>query len=147
MKSIKLLSAILLLLSSTFITAQDVIIPIETKNTATVLKTDGDKQLKILYFGKTLSNAGEYAQTEGVYNFRAEGARSNNNAFTVAGIDNNFVEPAIAVVHSDGNNSLNLRYQSHKTSGTSDGAMLTTITLKDPNYPFYVYLYLKLFHL
>ncbi len=144
MKSIKLLTAILLLLSPTFIIfAQDVIIPIETKNTATVLKTDGDKQLKILYFGKALQNAGEYSQTESVYNFFAEGARSNNNAFTVAGIDNNFVEPAIAVVHTDGNNSLDLRYQSHKTSSTYDGASLTIISLKDPVYPFYVDLYYK----
>lgn len=144
MKSINLLTTILfVLLPFSFSFGQSVTIPIETENVATVLKTDRNNRLKIIYFGKSLSNVNEYEQTGEVFNFRSEGASSNNNAYAVAGIDNNFIEPAIAVVHVDGNNSLDLLYESHSTSKTSDGAMLTVVTLKDPVYPFFVDLYYK----
>lgn len=144
MKSINLLTTILfVLLPFSFSFGQSVTIPIETENVATVLKTDRNNRLKIIYFGKSLSNVNEYEQTGEVFNFRSEGASSNNNAYAVAGIDNNFIEPAIAVVHVDGNNSLDLLYESHSTSKTSDGATLTVVTLKDPVYPFFVDLYYK----
>lgn len=144
MKSINLLTNILfVLLPFSFSFGQSVTIPIETENVATVLKTDENNRLKIIYFGKSLSNVNEYERTGEVFNFRSEGARSNNNAYAVAGIDNNFTEPAISVVHVDGNNSLDLLYESHSTSKTTDGATLTTVTLKDPVYPFFVDLYYK----
>lgn len=144
MKSINLLTNILfVLLPFSFSFGQSVTIPIETENVATVLKTDENNRLKIIYFGKSLSNVNEYERTGEVFNFRSEGASSNNNAYAVAGIDNNFTEPAISVVHVDGNNSLDLLYESHSTSKTTDGATLTTVTLKDPVYPFFVDLYYK----
>ncbi len=144
MKSINLLTTILLILFSIpFSIGQNVTIPIETENVATVLKTDENNRLKMVYFGKSLSDGNEYNQTGDVFNFRSEGAASNNNAYAVAGIDNNFVEPAIAVIHVDGNNSLDLLYDSHTTSKTADGAILTTVTLKDPVYPFVVDLHYK----
>lgn len=118
--------------------AQQVTIPIETQNTAVVLQTDNNKRLKIIYTGRTLKESREYAETGKVMNLQSQGAASNNNAYSVAGIDNNFTEPAIAVVHVDGNNSLDLLYASHTTSETADGATLTTVTLKDPVYPFFV---------
>lgn len=123
--------------------SQDVTIPIETENTVMVLKTDHNNRLKIIYFGKSLSNIDEYKQTGDVFNFQDEGASSNNSAYAVAGIDNNFIEPAIAVIHTDGNNSLDLLYESHTATQTDDGATLTTITLKDPVYPFFVDLLYK----
>lgn len=144
MKSINLLTNILfVLLPFSFSFGQSVTIPIETENVAIVLKTDENNRLKIIYFGKSLSNVNEYEQTGEVFNFRTEGASSNNNAYAVAGIDNNFTEPAIAVVHVDGNNSLDLLYESHTTSKTTDGATLTIVTLKDPVYSFFVDLYYK----
>jgi alpha-galactosidase len=144
MKSINLLTNILfILLPFSFSFGQNVTIPIETENIAIVLKTDENNRLKIIYFGKSISNVNEYARVGEVFNFRTGGANSNNNAYVVAGIDNNFVEPAIAVVHVDGNNSLDLLYESHTTSETIDGAALTTVTLKDPVYPFFVDLFYK----
>lgn len=144
MKSIDLLTIILIFLCSSSVSiGQNVIIPIETENIATVLKTDENNRLKIVYFGRSLSDLNEYKKTEEVFNFDSEGAKSNNSVFTVAGIDNNFVESAIAAVHVDGNNSLDLLYDSHKRSKTEDGAILTTVTLKDPVYPFFVDLYYK----
>ena len=144
MKTINLLiSTLFILFPFSFSYSQNVTIPIETENAVKVLKTDHNNRLKIIYFGKSLSNIDEYEKTGDVFRFHGEGASSNNNAYTVAGIDNNFVEPAIAVVHTDGNNSLDLLYDSHVTLQTDDGATLTTITLKDPLYPFYVDLFYK----
>lgn len=123
--------------------AQQVTIPIETQNTAIVLQTDNNNRLKIIYTGKTLKDSKEYTETGKMYTLVSQGAESNNNAYAVAGIDNNFTEPAIAVIHVDGNNSLDLLYESQTTDNTTDGAVLTKITLKDPVYPFYVDLYYK----
>ena len=132
------------LLTLTFsLSSQQVTIPIETQNTALVLQTDNNKRLKIIYTGKSLKKEQEYAETAKMFKLQSQGAASNNNAYTVAGIDNNFMEPAIAVVHEDGNNSLDLLYDNHKISETPDGATLTTITLKDPVYPFFVDLFYK----
>ena len=123
--------------------AQKVTIPIETRNIVIVLQTDNNKRLKIIHTGKALQNKAEYEVSGSVYNRRGEGAASNNNAFTVAGIDNNFVEPAIAAVHTDGNNSLDLIYEKHSVTNTPDGATLTTVFLKDAVYPFFVELFYK----
>ena len=142
MKSkIILLSSLLILTLS--LSAQQVTIPIETQNTAIVLQTDNNKRLKIIYTGKSLKESSEYAETGKMFNLKSQGAASNNNAYAVAGIDNNFTEPAISVVHIDGNNSLDLQYDKHIVSKTSDGATLTTVTLKDPVYPFFVDLFYK----
>ncbi len=132
------------ILSSFFqvIQASERVIPIETENFALVMMTDSKNHLKIIYTGKTIGSASEYAMAKNQYIINSEGASSNNQAFTVAGIDNNFVEPAIAVVHADGNNSLDLRYESHQVAAV-DGATLTTIRLKDAVYPFYVDLFYK----
>ena len=123
--------------------AQQVTIPIDTKNVALVLQTDKNKRLKIIHIGKSLQNRAEYESAGMVNNLHAEGASSNTNAYAVAGIDNNFVEPAIATVHADGNNSLDLVYLKHSVNATPDGATLTIISLKDAVYPFYVDLYYK----
>lgn len=132
------------ILSSFFqvIQASERVIPIETENFALVMMTDSKNHLKIIYTGKTIGSASEYAMAKNQYIINSEGASSNNQVFTVAGIDNNFVEPAIAVVHADGNNSLDLRYESHQVAAV-DGATLTTIRLKDAVYPFYVDLFYK----
>lgn len=125
------------------LSAQKVTIPIETKNSAIVLQTDNNNRLKIIYVGKALENSSEYVESGRVIHLVSQGSASNNSAYAVAGIDNNFTEPAIAVVHVDGNNSLDLVYESHHTQTTADGAVLTTITLKDPVYPFFVDLFYK----
>lgn len=118
-------------------------IPIQTQNAALVLQADAQKHLRIVHFGKPLQNNTEYEITTAMLDRREEGANNNNLAFTVAGINANMVEPAIAVVHADGNNSVDLLYQSHTTTATADGATLTIVTLKDPVYPLTVKLFYK----
>jgi len=125
------------------LSAQRVTIPVETRNAAVVLQTDNNNRLKMVYMGRALNDDKEYAKVLPLYRLEAQGAASVNNAYAVAGIDNNFTEPAIAVVHADGNNSLDLLYESHSTVKTPDGASLTTVTLKDPVYPFWVDLFYK----
>ncbi len=124
--------------------AQKVTIPVTTKNLALVLQAEKKgEQLKIIHLGAALNNPSEYEISGTVYTLQAEGASSNTNAFAVAGINNNFTEPAMAVVHADGNNSVDLRYENHVVSASSDGATLHQITLKDPAYPFFVDLFFK----
>ncbi|MFT3904216.1 MAG: alpha-galactosidase [Niabella sp.] len=123
--------------------AQNQIIPIETQDAALVLETKQKDALKITYFGKALQNNKDYGLLSSLPEYRIDRALSNNNAFIAAGTNTNFVEPAIAVKHADGNNSLDLRYQKHTTVQNTDGSTLTTIFLKDAVYPFYVELYYR----
>ncbi|MDD4403032.1 MAG: hypothetical protein PHI24_14600 [Desulfitobacteriaceae bacterium] len=77
MKSFNVLVVILFfLLPASFSLGQDVTIAIETENVATVLKTDANNRLKIIYFGNSLANTQEYERTSDVFNFQAEGASS-----------------------------------------------------------------------
>ncbi|HMR83451.1 MAG TPA: alpha-galactosidase [Niabella sp.] len=130
-------------LTGNSIFAQTVTIPIETDNVAIALQTDAQKHLKIVHFGKPLQNKAEYEMTAAIFDRKEEGSNNNNLAFSVAGINSNTVEPAIAVVHTDGNNSIDLIYQNHTINNTNDGAVLTTVTLKDPVYPVTVKLFYK----
>lgn len=52
-------------------------------------------------------------------------------------------EPAIQVVHADGNTSTDLLYVGHETTAVDGNASLTRIELKDPAYPFFITLCLK----
>ena len=140
---ITMTAALLFCAALTDIKAQKTTIPVETEHVAVVLQTDKDHHLKIIHTGKTLTAKSEYELAASAYHLSGAGVGSNNSAFTAAGTDNNFVEPAIAVVHADGNNSLDLRYENNTVTATPDGATLTTVTLKDAVYPFYVDLFFK----
>lgn len=48
------------------------------------------------------------------------------------------LEPAIQATHADGNTSLDLVYVRHETKPAGQEQTLTTILLKDPQYPFEV---------
>ena len=68
-------------------------IVIETKNSAIVLNIAADKRLLQSYIGRKLETA-DYSQLKG-----------GREAYLTAGMENQF-EPAIRMVHSDGNPSL-----------------------------------------
>ena len=122
--------------------AQQVLIPIETKNNALVLQTDANKNVGIIYMGAKLANKNEYAYVPAMYKQTAEYTGVANAAYTTAGSKNLF-EPAIAVTHADGNNSLDLQYVRHENKKLDDNTSLLTIFLKDPVYNFEVTLYYK----
>lgn len=125
--------------------AQTVTIPIETKNNALVLQTSSDKGLRIIYFGEKLKDPKEYEQIEGNYKQAFDHSDDLNSAYITAG-SKNLNEPSISVTHADGNNSLQLKYVSHKFVPQQANVSLVSIVLKDPVYNFEVTLYYKTFY-
>jgi alpha-galactosidase len=65
-----------------------------------------------------------------------------NAAYTTSGT-RNLAEPAITVIHADGNHSLDLKYLSHEVKKISENITLLTVLLKDPAYDFEVRLFYK----
>lgn len=138
-------SYVLFFLSSLCFTSaysQQVTIPVETNNHALILHADEKKNLNILYFGERLQHPHEYEKTATLRKQSSDYTGSLNSAYTTAG-SRNLAEPALTVIHADGNTSLDLRYVSHKTENVSKDVKLTSILLKDPAYPFQVTLYYK----
>ena len=132
--------ALLIVFPSLF--AQKVSIPIATENSTILLETDRDNRLRTVYFGLPLNDASEYSSVSGVYQYFDSNAGIYNAAYTPAGTWN-ISEPAIQVVHEDGNTSLDLKYVSHKQEQEDENTMLTSIVLGDDLYPFTVSLYYK----
>ena len=95
-------------------------IVIETKNTAIVLTVANNQRLNQSYLGKKLASA-DYEQFKG-----------GREVYLAAGMENQF-EPAIRMIHADGNPSLDLRYVSHKKTDYINISK-TDITLQDPVY-------------
>jgi alpha-galactosidase len=116
-----------LLITSTLLSQTNKPIVIETKNAALVLTVANNQRVNQSYFGKRLP-ATEYNQLKG-----------GREVYLTAGMDNQF-EPAIRMVHADGNPSLELKYVSHKTN-TVNNITTTDIALKDPVYPVEVILH------
>ena len=121
---------------------QQVTIPIETKDNVLVLQTDADNRLATIYFGGKLKDSLEYAQIVKGYRTDDNNTGISNNAYTPAGTWN-LMEPALQVIHGDGNTSTELKYTAHETTRIDANVQLTTVTLKDPVYPFEVKLFYK----
>lgn len=145
MKFICLLTFQLLLLINYSYSQKPVIIAIDTKDNMTLLQTDKDNRLGIVYFGKRLHDAEEFVNVAQQFNLNDENASVSNNAYTPAGTWN-LLEPAIQVTHGNGNNSLELKYVSHSTKRIDDNVSITDIVLKDSLYPFEVTLFYKTYY-
>lgn len=118
----KLLSIVVLFLAFISVQAQQANeILIETKNAALLLSVAGSKRVNQSYLGKKLSPS-EYASLSG-----------GREIYLTAGMENQF-EPAIRMVHADGNPSLELEYVSHTTTKQDNNVSTTTVRLKDPVY-------------
>ncbi len=121
MKKVTCFVAACLTLTASALSANEVI-TIETVNTSLVLKTDDAGRLYQSYFGKKLSNPNDYAHLPlGI------------EAYLTHGMEDYF-EPALHIVHADGNSSTLLKYESHQSSTLADGATETVINLVDPVY-------------
>jgi alpha-galactosidase len=129
MKSIQLL--ILLCIFSGAVFAQEKPIVIETKNTALVYKAGMQNKLIQAYFGEKLANAEDYNMLFG-----------RNEAYAPAGGDN-LNEPAIRMVHNDGNPSLALAFDKVEVNRENDNVSTTVIWLKDDVYPVSVKMFFK----
>jgi len=133
------------LLGTGSVYAQTVTMPVETAETAIVLQVAPNKDVNTIYLGKKLSNPGEYGDIPGAYQQGNNYSGMYNSAYTPAG-SRNLLEPAIAVTHADGNNSLDLKYVHHSVTRVSDDISLLSIQLKDPVYDFEVTLYYKSYY-
>jgi len=95
---------------------------IETDNIALVYSIGKNQKLYQVYLGEKLKNAADYQLLP-----------NKHEAYIPSGGDNLF-EPAIKMLHNDGNPSLELLVADEKI--TRDGNLVTTfILLKDPKYP------------
>lgn len=103
-------------------------IKISTPNSSLVLQADQGKKLKHLYYGTYI--------TDSDVDVLKQGGAANVNAYPDYGVDPSN-EPAIAVIHPDGNMTLDLVVD--KVSKRSENeSNVTTITLRDSYYPFSV---------
>jgi alpha-galactosidase len=107
----------------------DELIAVETKN-STLLLTVADRKVYQSYLGQKLADAGDLKHLRS----------TRREAYITAGMQDLF-EPAIRVVHPDGNPSLQLLYVKHTVQKLTNNITTTTITLKDPVYPVEVVLY------
>ncbi|SHL92337.1 alpha-galactosidase [Chitinophaga jiangningensis] len=129
----KLLFLVLILTSGSSY-AQRQLIRIATRNVSLLYSTNSQGRLIQQYLGAKLQP--ENADTA---------TRSAQEAYITAGLES-LLEPAIRLVHNDGNPSLELRYVSHKVTKQDDNVTETTITLKDPVYPVDVILHFESFY-
>lgn len=133
----------LLVIVPAFCSAQQ--IRILTKTNALVLDVDAKKNLGISYFGQRLADEAGYKQVAAMYRETEDYTEVLNSAYTPGGSTSLF-EPALSVVHGDGNTSLSLQYVSHSTS-TEGNVSTTTIILKDRLYPLQVKLFYKAYQM
>jgi len=98
-------------------------IVVETAHVSLVLAVGPHQKLYQTYLGPKLAAAADY-----------QGLPPRHEAYPPAGTDNLF-EPALRVVHADGNPALALEFAGVQTAKTGDAATTTTIRLRDPLYP------------
>ena len=137
---------LLLVLTSLFLqnlSAQQVI-TIESTDYAIVLQDDQHKRLRQVYFGQKLSNKAEYTAIAKSLRYNGTNEDVFNHCYTPSGTWN-IAEPALQVVHADGNPSTELQYVRHQASQVADNVLLTTIDLVDPLYKTEVRLHYKVF--
>jgi len=125
------------------VNAQQVSIPVESRNSAILLQTDADKRLRMVYSGGVLSDKKEYNTVAEQYHLKDENAAGvYNNAYSTAGTYS-LTEPAMQVTHADGNLSLDLKYVSHEIKNIGANITITSVVLQDGVYPFKVTLFYK----
>ena len=101
---------------------------VSTPNTSLVINASEGQELKFIYYGEKLSE-------DDLKNISSSGL-SQFPAYPVYGM-NCPGEAALAVKHADGNMSLQMEVEK-TASRTENNAVITTITMKDKVYPFYI---------
>ncbi len=98
-------------------------IRITTDGTDLIYKVGSNGRLYQSYLGSKLNNNGDI-----------EHLGFDGEAYITHGMEDYF-EPAIRVLHNDGNPSLMLKYISHKLEQRPNNVLRTTIILQDDKYP------------
>ena len=139
----KYLIGFILLLN--FFDLKSEIIKLQTKDLVIVFQTDDHQRLGMVYMGDKLNDDNEYAQIRSAYRYDGANEGIFHMAYTPSGTWN-LGEPALSLIHSDGNTSTELLYDSHKTESNMSNVSTTSIVLIDPVYKTKVVLKYKLFY-
>jgi alpha-galactosidase len=114
---------------------QDKQIIVETNNTSLIFTVSNAQKLYQSYLGQKLNNPSDQRLLQS----------TRREAYIGAGMGDLF-EPAIRMVHSDGNPSLDLKYAGQKSNKEDSNVTTTSITLKDPQYPVEVILHFTAYY-
>jgi len=125
----------LLLLSILAIGANAQTIKIKTNNTDLVLKVAPNHRLYQVYLGTPLVNEADYDNLAWDVYASSDGSVSKRGweVYNTGGSEE-YYEPAIAITHTDGNQTTYLYYKSHSQKEV-EGGIETTIELADNQYP------------
>ena len=115
--------------------AEKKVIRISTDNTDLVLQVGDNGRLYQTYFGERLLHDADLQNFTWYVHAGSDGSVSTRGWEVYAGSGNeDYFEPAIAVLHNDGNPSTILYYQSSETRQV-EGGTETIIRLRDDQYP------------
>ena len=129
MKLKAILLAGLLCLSGIIHAADNPVIKIETATTSLIFRVGDNGRLYQSYLGKRLHNEADIRHLP-----------QGTEGYLTHGLED-YYEPALHIVHNDGNPSTLLKYTSHSSQKLTDGATETVITLNDDQYPITVKLH------
>lgn len=120
-------------------------IVVGTSETDLVLRVGPNQRLYQVYLGQKLQNPADYDNLPWDVYAASDGSVCQRGweTYSTAG-NEDFYEPALGVIHADGNRSTYLYYKDHKQT-TADGVTETTIRLADDQYPVEVTLHYTAF--
>jgi alpha-galactosidase len=107
---------------------------IATKNVNLVFTVGANNRVYQAYLGKRFLNQADNSLIP-----------NNKHEAYIAGGMEDLLQPAIRLIHSDGNPSLELRYVNHTTKNSDQNISETNILLQDPKYPVQVILHYQAF--
>jgi alpha-galactosidase len=113
----------ILFLACTFGAKAQIIIPVETDRISLTYRVGEDGRLYQIRLGERLKHSADLNRLPNI-----------GEAFLTHGMEDYF-EPAIRILHNDGNPSLLLKYDSHEVLHPSEGVVETVISLRDDRYP------------
>jgi len=117
---------------------------LESQTQALVLQVEKNRDLNMAYLGPKLHDQAEYQFLNAMYKQNNDYTGMYKAAYTGSG-SRNLLEPAISVVHADGNQSLDLKYVSHELRQLDSDITQLKIQLKDAVYPFEVDLFYRVY--
>lgn len=111
------------------------VVDISTNNTTMLVSLTADNTPHFEYYGKKLNNPKDFI---GARTLSPKEMGEENPLYSARG-GKNYIEPALAVIHSDGDLNTELRFVSSKKETSADGNLeTTTISLKDTKHNFNV---------
>ncbi|QNL49561.1 alpha-galactosidase [Olivibacter sp. SDN3] len=119
-------------------------IVLETQHQALVLQVEENKDFNMAYLGPKLQDKQEYQLLQGMYQQTGDYTGMYAAAYTGSGA-RNLLEPAISVIHTDGNQSLDLKYVRHELQQIDQNITELKVDLRDAVYPFEVRLYYRVY--